>query len=200
MQHQKVLILDFGGQYNQLIARRVRENNVYSEVVPYDISIEEIKENEVPLLDVATSIDDKYIKDTDIKIEIHKKINTIDSYESLEKIKYEIEDRFGKISENMLIYMYEELFEKMAKQIEIKKVEQTKNFIKLIFNEDFTNKIKVDDIFVDVSKISRMFRFSMHGKSLVIILDTVYLDKHFVYYLVDLMDLIIKKYKQKNQN
>lgn len=39
-----ILILDFGGQYNQLIARRVRECNVYSEVVPYDISIEKIKE------------------------------------------------------------------------------------------------------------------------------------------------------------
>lgn len=39
-----ILILDFGGQYNQLIARRVRECNVYSEVVPYDISIKKVKE------------------------------------------------------------------------------------------------------------------------------------------------------------
>ena len=39
-----ILILDFGGQYNQLIARRVRECNVYSEVVPYDITLEKIKE------------------------------------------------------------------------------------------------------------------------------------------------------------
>ena len=39
-----ILILDFGGQYNQLIARRVRECNVYSEVVPFNISIEKIKE------------------------------------------------------------------------------------------------------------------------------------------------------------
>lgn len=38
-----VLILDFGGQYNQLIARRVREAKVYCEVVPFDISIEQIK-------------------------------------------------------------------------------------------------------------------------------------------------------------
>ena len=41
-----ILILDFGGQYNQLIARRVRECNVYSEVVPYNISLEKIKEKE----------------------------------------------------------------------------------------------------------------------------------------------------------
>ena len=43
MQHEKVLVLDFGGQYNQLIARRVREQNVYCELLPCDISLERIK-------------------------------------------------------------------------------------------------------------------------------------------------------------
>ena len=40
---QKVLILDFGGQYNQLIARRVREQKVYCEVRPHDMPLEEIR-------------------------------------------------------------------------------------------------------------------------------------------------------------
>ncbi len=40
---QKVLILDFGGQYNQLIARRVRECSVYCEVKPFSVSMEEIR-------------------------------------------------------------------------------------------------------------------------------------------------------------
>ena len=41
---QTVLVLDFGGQYNQLIARRVRELNVYCELLPFSTSIEKIKE------------------------------------------------------------------------------------------------------------------------------------------------------------
>ena len=44
MNHELVIVLDFGGQYNQLIARRVRECNVYCEVHPYNMSLEKIKE------------------------------------------------------------------------------------------------------------------------------------------------------------
>ena len=44
MKNEKILVLDFGGQYNQLIARRVRECNVYCEVHPYSMPIEKIKE------------------------------------------------------------------------------------------------------------------------------------------------------------
>ncbi|MEG1097854.1 MAG: GMP synthase (glutamine-hydrolyzing), partial [Raoultibacter sp.] len=40
---QKVIVVDFGAQYGQLIARRVRDLGVYSEIVPCDITAEELR-------------------------------------------------------------------------------------------------------------------------------------------------------------
>ena len=44
MDHQSVLVIDFGGQYNQLIARRVRECSVFAEVVSHTQAMEKIRE------------------------------------------------------------------------------------------------------------------------------------------------------------
>lgn len=150
---------------------------------------------ENPLIDVSTNIDDTYIDDTDLKIEIHKKINEIDSYDKLLKVRNELEDRFGKINEELLIYMHEEWFEKLANSLNITRVKQTKNSIDVTLPLSLTSKIDGRKLFLDINELSRKFRFSMPSDCLVITLDLINLDKHFIYYLIDLMNIIVQSKK-----
>lgn len=153
--------------------------------------IEEEKEiDERPLLDVSTHIDDSIVDNDDLKIEIHKRINEIDSEEKLISVKVELEDRFGKVDDDLIIYMHEELFEKKAKALEIEKAVQTDRSIELIFSEEMTNKIDVEELFMDSFKISNKFRFKTIGKQLVIVLDLVSLEKHYIYILLELLNII----------
>lgn len=156
----------------------------------------EVKEDERPLLEVETYIDDNYVEETELKIEIHKKINQIENKEDINETKSELEDRFGKISDSIIIYMYEEWFEKIAKELNIKKIRQTNNFIEITIPRELTENINGENLFIEANKISRMFRFSMKLKQLVITLDIVKLDKHFIYYLIDLLEVIKSSIKK----
>jgi len=146
--------------------------------------------DERPLLNVATHIDDKYVQDTDVKIEIHQLINKIDSYEMLLEIKSQLIDRFGNVTDEMDVYMHEEWFEKLSRKLGVNKVVQTKNSIEMHFNELVSSKIDTEKLFVNAYKITNMFRFQYKNKHLIIILDMIKLEKHFVYYLVELLNTI----------
>lgn len=142
-------------------------------------------ENTQPLISVSTHISDSYVKEQDLKIEIHRIINQIDSKESLEKTRQELEDRFGKLNEDMIIYMYEEWFEKLVKKLNIKRVHQTKNTIEVTIS---ASQIKDgENLFRTAFKISPMFRFKSTSTEVTIILDTIKLDKHPIYYLTELL-------------
>ena len=156
-------------------------------------SKKEDMEDSKPLLSVSTHIDDGYVTDDDLKIEIHRKINEIDSKEKLEEVKQEIEDRFGRITEDMLVYMYEEWFEKLAHLVHVRRIAQTKNSIEIVFSQEVVSKIKIDELFMDSYNISPSFRFLSKGSNLVIILDIIKLEKHPVYYLTELLNLIYHK-------
>ena len=156
------------------------------------IEVEEDEDNTKPLINVDTHIKDSYVDDENIKIEIHRKINEIDSKDKLEEIKKEIEDRFGKVDQKLIIYMYEEWFEKQAEKIGIKSVVETKNYIELCFPEDLVKKLNTEDLFMESFKISNMFRFKSRGSNLLIILDTIKLEQHPLFYLTDLLELILK--------
>ncbi len=153
--------------------------------------VEEEDTDTQALINVSTHISDSYVTDEDIKIEIHQKINEIDSYEKMLEIKNELEDRFGKVTDDMLVYMYEEWFEKLAKKYNIKQVVQTDRSIEITLPEEISNSIKGDKLLIEAMNLSRSFNIKYVNKRISILLYTKDLPKHFIFYIVTLLEKIL---------
>ena len=106
----------------------------------------------------------------------------------------ELEDRFGKLNEDIIIYMYSEWFDKMAEAMHVSSVRELRNSIEITFPKEVVEKMDTEEIFMDAFHVTTMFRFISRGNNLVIILDTIKLDKHPIYYLVELMSKIYDKF------
>ena len=152
-----------------------------------DVSLDEEKAD-TSLINVSTHISDEYVKENEIKITIHRMINSIDSYEKLDSVKKELEDRFGKIDQETEIYMYEEWFEKIARKAGVIKIKETKTTVELIFDRENSQNINGEKLFMDAYHISPYFKFNYHNNCLGITLQIVKLSKHYVYYLIELLN------------
>jgi len=160
------------------------------------INGEEIAEDEslgASLIEVETHISDEYVSDEELKIEIHKKINEIDSLTKLLDVRAELEDRFGKINNTIETYMYEEWFEKLARKIEITKVVQNKRIIQIELPEVVSDNLKADKLFLKAYSIHPKFQFQYIRKKIIISLMLYNLEKHFLYYFVPLLEEIINE-------
>lgn len=145
--------------------------------------------DERPFIEVSTHISDKYADTEDLKIEIHKKINTINNYESFETVKAELTDRFGTLDEDIIIYMLEELFQVNAKKKGVFKVDQRPDKVTIYFNKEASNKIDGADLLSGLFNISPMFDVKYLNNILRITLPLKGLDEHFIYYLIKMLDI-----------
>jgi len=163
--------------------------DMYLKMIEEEISGESLEDDidENNIVEVETHISNDYVNDESVKIEIHQKINEINNYESLIKIKKELEDRFGKISEKLLIYMYEEWFEKLAKKYELRKTNQNDRYIELEFSKKISAQIKGDKLMLIANNLTNNFKLSYFNNRIRITLYFAKLEKHFIYYLVELL-------------
>ena len=165
---------------------KLKNNRKGSESTSDDADVIEEK----PLIQVATHISDKYAENENLKIEIHKIINTIDSYDKFLEVKRQLKDRFGELDEEIIIYMLEELFDVLARKKEVQKVIQTDNEITLYFSNNISSKINGSVLLTRLFKISQNFNVMYLNGMLKITLLLKNLDRHFIYYLVEMMDII----------
>ena len=143
------------------------------------------------LINVETHIDKNYVEDESVRIEIHQMINEVDSEEKFETIKKQLTDRFGTITEQMEIYMYEEWFEKLAEKLQIKDVRQTDRLLTIYLPEEISSKIKGDKLFLEAYNINPKFQLKYENRKISISLNIFNLKKHFIYDVVVLLQKIV---------
>ncbi|QMS84939.1 transcription-repair coupling factor [Candidatus Xianfuyuplasma coldseepsis] len=141
-------------------------------------------------LRVDKYIDSNYIQNDYIKMEMHRKIARIESKEDIKQLQEEFQDRFGMPPKEIDLYMYEKLFEHLAKIKGLEKIRELKNNITFRLTKEASRNINGEYVFEKAYTISKFIRFQYKNEQLNIILDTIKLNRHYVYVIVDLLEIL----------
>ena len=152
-----------------------------------DDSLTEVSSNNLDIY-VNNHIKDEYVKEDELKIEIHKLVNTIDSFAKLEEVKGVLEDRFGTLDKDMILYLNQELFEKFVKSLGIFKVFDNNIYMEVIFSKEKSEAISYEDLFGTSIEICSYFEFFYKNNQLSIRLQKSKIKEHPLIYFNKLFE------------
>ncbi len=117
-------------------------------------------QEEINGLNVSSHIKDSYVSDSDVKVEIHKMINSIDSFEMYDSVKSTLEDRFGPCDDELVSYMNEQLFENLCKKLGVVRVFDNNLYREIFLDKKTSQNINYEELFVKALDINKKFVFS----------------------------------------
>ncbi len=171
--------------------------NMYMDLLNEEVSgkvINEDEEKDIQTIDVETHISEEYSDESDIIIELHKKINSITNKNELKEVLYEIKDRFGYTNEKIVIYAHEKYLEKLLSLTMVKIVENDNLKCVLKLKSEIYKNINIESLFIESTKITTKFNFAYKNGSIYITLLKANLDRNYIFYLEELLEII---YNQK---
>ena len=96
---------------------------------------------------VSQHVAPEYIDNDLVRIEIHKSVSKINTFEDVENLKLELIDRFGEIDQELILYMYEKLYKKQAHKIGISKTDITPNQVEIKISKEKSKDINGNKLF-----------------------------------------------------
>lgn len=168
--------------------------DMYIELINEELSgkEEEVEDNRTKIDDASNHIDEKYSDEDSIIIEIHQKISEIENKEDLDRVTVEIEDRFGMVDEDLRVYMYQELVEKIINRLQIKVLMNDKMKFSMRLDENVYKKLNIEELFIASTRISTKFNFAYRGNSIYINFNKLNSEKHYIYYIYEILSYIEK--------
>jgi len=126
---------------------------------------EDINKKPLKAKEILTSrtIDDKYISNDEVKIEIHKKIDKLNSLKGLEELSEELHDRFGDYDESLKYYMYEKLYQYLIEKEDIDNVISNDNEITLFYSKEKTRTLDGNKLFQVANEVSKNIKLNYYN-------------------------------------
>lgn len=149
----------------------------------------ELEDTAEPQINIETHISNDYVSEEELKIEIHKKIGEIETKEDIRSLKYEFENRFGKISESINIYMHEKLLEKLSKEIMVFEILIDRDQICVTISKKI-EYININELIFKILKTGDFIDIKFKNNMLKIYLQSNKIEKHYVFYLIEIFELI----------
>ena len=172
--------------------------DMYIELINEELSGKEIEEDkkETNLNSVSTHIGNDYSDEDSVIIELHKMIGNIDNINDFNDVYESIKDRFGVVNEELSIYMKQELCEKIIDKIGINVVQNDRLKFAIKLDNNIYNKLNVENLFIETSRISTKFNFAYRGDAIFISLLKEQVEKHYINYVLDLLLYISEQLKK----
>lgn len=143
-------------------------------------------------IEVSKYVDKKYVDDDAIRIYMHKAISQVESEEDKLKLIEEFTDRFGKISEEILLYIEEKYLESLLRYFKINNIMDAKYVVTMIIPSETLEKIKAEEFFISSTSISNKFDFEYKNRQLIIRLKKEPSDKIWIYQFSKLLTYVKK--------
>lgn len=167
--------------------------NMYLDLIKEEVEgtkEEDIDSPKEVMLNVPTHIGNEYTDDSDVVIELHKKINAISSKTELNSVLEEIKDRFGITNQELQLYAHEKYIEKLVILDKVKISENDNKKIVLRLLKSSYKDISIEELFIKTINISGKFNFLYKNDSIYITLLKTTLEKNYLYYIEELLELI----------
>ena len=143
-------------------------------------------------IDVSRHVDEKYVEDDAIRIEIHQSISKIKSREQINMLIKEYTDRYGKLSKQILLYMEEKYLEYLLKKLDVESYKETTDEIKIVFDEDISSRMNATKLFDLSIDMKLKYKFDYRNKRIIIKIDPHETTKSYIYGLVNYLEAVDK--------
>ncbi|MBO7079466.1 MAG: transcription-repair coupling factor [Bacilli bacterium] len=141
-------------------------------------------------IEVSKHVDDSYVSDDDVKIYIHKTIDTINSKEKRDEVIQELTDRFGKINDEILLYINKKYFDSLCINCKVEDIIENDFKVKIVFSKAFSEEADGKNMMKIIYNLGEDFSIDYKNKRFIVSIIKLIKGKDWIYNAIELLEEI----------